>query len=297
MRSTPALAFLALLTAFARAAPDIRPQFQVINGHGQSISIYWLNPDGSKVLSGTVAPGQSQLIATTIGHEFLITNGRSGQDRKVTAELPVRAYRYPSAPTALPHHNQIILPPPGLALPAFYTQCISAHGFPIVASASVSPFALKESAWLADQMLAHRPDVRTAMIKSGARMCIIAHNEFTTDLPEFSHLKCPSGYEPLSGKKYWDARARGTGGSQTDPHCTCAEENVLAYPGDPYQRECILIHEFAHNIHLRGLVNVDPTFDRRLKQAYDEAMARNLWAGKYPSVNHHEYFAEGVQSW
>ncbi len=26
-------------------------------------------------------------------------------------------------------------------------------------------------------------------------------------------------------------------------------------------------------------------------------MDAGLWAGKYPSVNHHEYFAEGVQSW
>ena len=26
-------------------------------------------------------------------------------------------------------------------------------------------------------------------------------------------------------------------------------------------------------------------------------MAKGLWKGKYASVNHHEYFAEGVQSW
>jgi hypothetical protein len=105
------------------------------------------------------------------------------------------------------------------------------------------------------------------------------------------------GFETFPGKDFWDARARGTGGSATDPYCTCAEENVLGYPGDPYESECILIHEFAHNIHLRGLNNVDPTFDTRLKQAYDTAMKAGLWKGKYASVNHYEYFAEGVQSW
>ena len=26
-------------------------------------------------------------------------------------------------------------------------------------------------------------------------------------------------------------------------------------------------------------------------------MRQGLWSGKYASVNHHEYFAEGVQSW
>ena len=72
---------------------------------------------------------------------------------------------------------------------------------------------------------------------------------------------------------------------------------MLAYPGDPYSTENILIHEFAHNIHLRGLVNLDDSFDTRLKQAYDRAMNQGLWKGKYASTNHAEYFAEGVQSW
>jgi hypothetical protein len=34
-----------------------------------------------------------------------------------------------------------------------------------------------------------------------------------------------------------------------------------------------------------------------LKASYDAAMKAGLWKGKYASVNHHEYFAEGVQSW
>jgi hypothetical protein len=72
---------------------------------------------------------------------------------------------------------------------------------------------------------------------------------------------------------------------------------LLGYAGDPYAAENILIHEFAHNIHLRGLVNVDPTFDARLSKTYQDAMGAGLWKGKYASVNHHEYFAEGVQSW
>ena len=34
-----------------------------------------------------------------------------------------------------------------------------------------------------------------------------------------------------------------------------------------------------------------------MKRAYDEAMAGGRWRGKYASLNHHEYRAEGVQSW
>ncbi len=126
------------------------------------------------------------------------------------------------------------------------------------------------------------------MVKSGSRLIIMSHDEFTTDVPEHSHLR---------PKDYWDARARGLGGSQTDPVCSCGEENLLAFPGDPYAAENILIHEFAHNIHLRGMVNLDPTRDDRLKQAYEAAMEDGLWKTKYASTNRDEYWAEGVQSW
>lgn len=199
---------------------------------------------------------------------------------------------------------QVESPPDELQAPRFYTKYIDADGYPILASANVSDYALKEAAFLATQMLAQRPDIKRAMVASGSRMLVMAYNEFTTDLPEFARFKSDenfardfpafAGFNPSD---YWDARARGTGGSQEDPYCTVAEENLLAYPGDPYSAECILIHEFAHNIHLRGMVNLDPSFDERLKKTYDAAMAKGLWEGKYASVNHHEYFAEGVQSW
>jgi hypothetical protein len=191
----------------------------------------------------------------------------------------------------------VTAPPESLKVPEFYTKYIDAEGYPIVASAKVNDYALKEAAFLVNKMLAHRPDVRKAMIESGSRMCIMAASEFTTDLPEFAKLRAPREFQEVGDKDYWDARARGTGGSRSDPYCSCGEENLLGYLGDPYSTECILIHEFAHNIHLRGVVRVDPTFDKRLKEAYDKAMKDGLWKGKYASVNHHEYFAEGVQSW
>lgn len=192
---------------------------------------------------------------------------------------------------------EVTPPPAELQAPKFYKKYISAEGYPIVASGKVSDYALKEAAHLVNQMLAHRPDVRKAMIESGSRMCIIGVSEFTTDLPEFAKLRSPREFAELDSRDYWDARARGTGGSEHDPYCSCGEENLLGYPGDPYSTECILIHEFAHNIHLRGLTRVDPTFDKRLKDTYAAAMKQGLWKGKYASVNHHEYFAEGVQSW
>lgn len=184
--------------------------------------------------------------------------------------------------------RRVQAPPAELGLDPFYAKYVEASGYPIVASAAVNDFALLEAAYLVDLLLARRPDVREAMIASGSRLIVMGYNEFTTDMPE---------YREMTPKDYWDRRARGLGGSRTDPVCSCAEENVLAFPGDPYHAENIVIHEFAHNIHLRGMVNVDPTFDERVKAAYVAAVEGGLWRGKYASTNHHEYFAEGVQSW
>lgn len=179
-------------------------------------------------------------------------------------------------------------PPAELNLPAFYKKHISAEGYPIVSSEKVDDYALKEAAWLVNLLLAKRPDVRKAMIASGSRLIVMAHDEFTTDMPE---------HRNMTPKDYWDRRARGLGGSETDPVCSCAEENVLGYDGDPYSTESIVIHEFAHNIHLRGLIRVDETFDGRLEEAYQKAMKEGLWKDKYAATNSREYWAEGVQSW
>ena len=193
------------------------------------------------------------------------------------------------SPAKTAAESPITAPPKTLGLGPFYKKAISADGYPIVASERVSDYALREAAYLVSKMLAQRPDVRDAMIAGGSRLVVMAHDEFTTDVPEHAHL---------TPRDYWDARARGLGGSETDPVCSCAEENLLGYPGDPYSSECILIHEFAHNIHLRGMVAVDATFDERVQTAYRVAVQeRGLWQDKYASTNHHEYFAEGVQSW
>lgn len=267
------------------ADENARPKLQIINGSNQVVDVYWLEDNFKRVPNGSVPVGKDTIITTTIGHRFLLVGREDKSETTVTSEVAIQGFRFdPSSVNGMP---------------AFYKQRVSANGFPIVASERVSPYALKEAAYLANMMLAKRPDVREAMIKSGARLCILGYDEFTTDQPEFQRLAAErvAGFSSVSPKDYWDARARGLGGSETDPLCSCAEENLLGYPGDPYEKECIFIHEFAHNIHLRGMLNVDPTFDRRLKATYEAAMKAGLWKGKYASTNHHEYFAEGVQSW
>jgi hypothetical protein len=145
-----------------------------------------------------------------------------------------------------------------------------------------------EARYLVDHMIGQRPEVIRAIAHNHVRLAVIAPSEFTTDIPEHSDL---------TPKDHWDVRARGLGATDARPAVSCAEENLLEYRGDPYPAENILIHEFGHTIHERGMSEVDPTFDGRLRAAYAAAQRAGLWRGTYAGTNYHEYWAVGVQCW
>ncbi|MEI8319524.1 MAG: hypothetical protein WCH79_16400 [Planctomycetia bacterium] len=299
------LVLLAPVAIGAEPAPTT-VRLQVFNRSAEPAEIIALDDVGGRTAAGEVPAGGNTILVASPGQGYKIVGRNSGAEERTVASQPVKAFVFrPADPgdAAVVDEaagvGRVIPPPAALKVDPFHTKYTSAHGFPIVASAAVSDFALLEAAYLIDALLAARPDVRRALIESGARLCLLGHDEYTTDLPEFAFLAAApmEGFPGISGRDFWDARARGTGGSETDPYSSCGEENLLAYDGDPYAAECILIHEFAHVIHLRGMSNVDPSFDARLLAAYDAAMRDGLWKGKYASVNHHEYFAEGVQCW
>ena len=185
------------------------------------------------------------------------------------------------------------VPPPATVretfnLDPFYEQWIDVEGLPVVASAKVNPYAVKEAAYLIRQMIGHRQDILQALAQNSVRFAVMAYNELTTQIPEHSDLQ---------PDYYWDRRARGLGSTPTRPAVSCGEENLLNYQGDPYSTENILVHEFAHAIHQMGLNTVDPSFDDRLQAMFDVAVEKGLWKDTYAITNRAEYWAEGTQSW
>jgi hypothetical protein len=168
------------------------------------------------------------------------------------------------------------------ALDPFYEKQTDYKGYLILASKKVPDEALLEARYLISQLLAGRDDIVQALIKSNCRFTVMAPDEMTTDVPEQRNM---------TPKDYWDRRARGLGGRIT----SCGAENLLNLRGDRYRNENILIHEFSHCIHQRGLRSVDPTFDRRLRDTYQKAIDQGLWADTYAAENSSEYWAEGVQ--
>ena len=182
------------------------------------------------------------------------------------------------------------IPPPAFVraffdLDPFYEQWIDVGGLPVIASAKVNPYALKEAAWLIEKMVGHRPDVLRAMVENKVRFVVIGYTEMTTQIPEYSDLR-PTFY--------YDRRVRGLAGH---PAVSCTEENLLDYPGDTAPNGYQLIHEFSHIVHLTGLRTIDPGFDNRLKMVYDASMERGLWRGTYAASDRYELWAEGTNAW
>ncbi len=180
------------------------------------------------------------------------------------------------------------VPPPAAVrdffeLDLFYQQWINVRGFPVLASAKVSPYAVKEVAYLIYQITRHSPVVLQAMVKNKVRFSIIAHNERTTEIPEHSIHPEPHFF--------YDMRNRGG----YCPKCltvSAPEETVLDEGW-----YSVTIHEFAHAFHEAGLNTIDPAFENKLRTTYNAAMERGLWQNTYSSTNRSEYWAQGVGTW
>lgn len=179
------------------------------------------------------------------------------------------------------------------ALDPFYKKLVNADGLLILSSDRVPDEGLVEAAYLIDQVLKGRDDIRAAIAKSEIRIVIMNQDEFTTDVPEHARL----GERGGNNKDWWDRRARGLGARGPRSAMSCGVENLLQYKGDPYSDENILIHEFAHTVDDVGLAEVDPAFEGKLKDCYEKAMAEGLWKTAYATTNQSEYWAEIVQVW
>lgn len=194
-----------------------------------------------------------------------------------------RTYRTEASPTAVPADKNI---------PAFYKKYLDAGGIPIVASAQVSDEALKEAHTIITLMLSKCKAAREQMVRKHCRVMIVGEKEEVCDLPEYAHI-CNTP-ENIA---FWNKRARGFGGSPEDDYsASCGEENLLALPSDRYTGENILIHEFAHLIHLVGIAETEPGFNKELEAVMNRAVAKGLWKDTYAISNKEEYFAECVQS-
>jgi len=218
---------------------------------------------------------------------FLMAGGSFLFSQNTKSDTP----KEPCTQTVISHMPEISAPPAELKLDPFYKKYINANGFPIVSSWRVPDSAIYRAYYIIVSLTRILPEeVVNKMRSCGVRIGVMARYEGTTDIPEHRYLANDTSLN-------WDVRARGLGGSVDDPLTTCAEENLLCYQIDKYHAEDILIHEFAHTIHLAGIVQVDTTINTRLQIALNHALAAGKFVNTYAATDIAEYWAEGVQDW
>jgi hypothetical protein len=204
----------------------------------------------------------------------------------------------------------VVEPPSIIAVDSFYKKYADAFGIPIVSSVKVPDDALLIARDIVNYMLIKRPDVRATLMRQKARVLVMAVTEMETDLPERSNWKKPTkedrrlipserdnydkpgGIASMTDREYWNKRARGMGGTIT----SCAEENLLGYPGTRYYGENILVHEFSHNI-MNALRTCDTALHKQILAAYEVAKNKGMYKGQYAINTSSEYWAEGTQWW
>lgn len=195
----------------------------------------------------------------------------------VTISSAGSATATPTRTVAPPQSTQplITAPPASLGFPPIYTKYLSANGAHIAAPANVSDRALLQARDILFGMTSTRPDLFSAMTRTGLRIIIFNHR--TTPLhklPEF---------------KDWPLAVEKAGGFAKD-----ASGYTVAAP--EYRLQCtpILVHEIAHAID-DAIQAHAPWFTEKRDSAYQNAMAAGLWRGEYAATDKHEYWAVAVE--
>jgi hypothetical protein len=212
----------------------------------------------------------------------------------------------------------VTAPPAALELDPFYKKYADAHGVPVVSSNKVPDAALLMARDIVQFMLSNRPDLRRELIRKKWKLAIMAQTEVTYDIPEHRKFRPlplidderltpeqkanyhkPGGVGTMTGEQYWNSRGRGFGGEPNGENTTsCAEENLLGYPGTRYFGSSICVHEFSHGIMRGAIYTVDPDYRKAVEDAYADAKRKGLSSAQgYPGNNFNEYWATGIEAY
>lgn len=256
-------------------------------------------------------PAITAAIGFLAASTALESQGRGGTREAAAGQRP---------PALLQNYTEfsVTAPPAALELDPFYKKYTDAHGIPVVTSDKVPDAALLMARDIVKFMLADRPDLRKELIRKKWKLAIMAETEVTYDIPEHRKFRPlpkidderltpqqretynqPGGVGSMTGEQYWNSRGRGFGGEPNGENTTsCAEENLLGYPGTRYFGSSICVHEFSHGIMRGAVYTVDPDYRKAVEDAYAAAKKQNLTSAQgYPGNNFNEYWATGIEAY
>lgn len=182
------------------------------------------------------------------------------------------------------------LPPPALGLDPFYVKYLDGYGTPVVSSDKVSDEALARACRITGNMVSLRQDVRHALAANSHRVAVIAVDERTTDIPEYTNL------DTVFPRTDWNTY-RAVSPTSVRPVSSTSEENLRCLSGDIYDGESALVWTLAHGVRDLGIVQVEPEFGDEVQAAYAAAMANDRWAGTSAAAGPDDYWIAGSLAW
>ena len=152
---------------------------------------------------------------------------------------------------------------------SFYRKATLVQDILIATSAKVSDLAHQETAYQFDMLMRSMKSGIAERIRKKRVLCLlIGHDEFTSQLPQFSTNK--KGQE----LDFYNWRQRGfLSHIGSRPTVVFAEEDVMEYEGG-MQLESILVHEFGHVVHGAGF---DEALQKRLTATFENVKKSGLW--------------------
>lgn len=153
--------------------------------------------------------------------------------------------------------------------PVFFKKATVVHDMLIATSEGVSDFAHLETAWIFDNIMKNLHHDVAKRIRERRMLCIIAaHNEFTSDIPQFRTDKTGSDLA------FYNWRKRGFVRNVDDRMIVFfTEEDVMHYEGG-MRLESIAVHEFGNVINSVGL---DEEQRAQLSRTYEQAKQKGLY--------------------
>jgi hypothetical protein len=185
----------------------------------------------------------------------------------------------------------------------WYKKYTTVKGIPIIASRKVNSRALTKAAAVTKKMVlgkGYGPKIVKYLKVYRNKVGIVGRTERIRQMPEGRRL--PKRYDKqsgvaASGKWVWNEKTREW--KEYERIALQKEMNVLKkrWPLDKNAGNSVLMHEFAHVIHLAVLRQEFKGIDKKITQAYKAAKKKGKWKGAYAMTDEMEYFSEGTEVW
>lgn len=184
----------------------------------------------------------------------------------------------------------------------YYTKYIDAGGIAIMGDNLVADRFFYAAQEMIFTITAKRPELREALSpKTRFRMVLVDPGPGPAAIPEVNN----DYYDKTAGIAFCGR------GSVPDADNFFCVTPVWVHPvkTDEIWGMTVLVHEFAHAMHLRAINKLDPTFQGRLEAAYavakanavdnlEDALRLNKYGKRTPEMlDVREYWAYGVQAW